>query len=418
VKSSAALRAAIPAVMLLAAACTDRAAEDAPPAEPAAPAATSGTTPGSTASPSAPATPTTIDGVTITPNPESEIRTFSTRQWRTDFTRHTIPFDEIGSGGPGKDGIPAIDEPRFVTPAEAASFLGDAEPVVAVQFGGEARAYPLQILIWHEIVNDTVGGRPVAVTYCPLCNTAIVFSRVFEGEQLDFGTTGNLRFSDLVMYDRQTESWWQQASGEAIVGTHAGRRLDFLPGSIISFADFVSAYPDGTVLSRETGFNRDYGRNPYTGYDTSGDPFLFSGPLDGRLGAMERIVSLVLNGEAVAYPFSVLERELVVNDEVGGRPVVVFFRPGVTSALDASAFANSRDVGAGVAYRREIDGRVLTFEVDGEVFADRETGSRWNVAGQAIGGPLAGRQLEPVVHGNHFWFVWAVFEPETRLYGG
>jgi hypothetical protein len=415
VNRSVVLSAMVPAVVLFAAACSNGAADDTPSAEPT---ATAGAPAPTAATPAPDASTSVENGVMITSNPESAIRTFSTRQWSTDFTRHTVEFSEITSGGPGKDGIPPIDNPRFVSTAEAASFLENAEPVVAIEFGGDARAYPLQILIWHEIVNDTVGDEPVAVTYCPLCNTAIVFSSRFEGEVLDFGTTGNLRFSDLVMYDRQTESWWQQASGEAIVGTHAGKHLDFLPGSIISFGDFVSAFPEGQVLSRETGFSRDYGRNPYTGYDTSRSPFLFDGPQDGRLGAMERIVSLVLNDEAVAYPFTVLEQELVVNDDVGGHAVVVFFKPGVKSALDASAIVDSRDVGAGVAYLRELDGRVLTFEAEGDGFNDLETGSRWNVAGQAVSGPLAGSQLEPIVHGNHFWFVWAVFQPETRIHGG
>jgi Protein of unknown function (DUF3179) len=355
-------------------------------------------------------------GVIITPDPEAEISNFSTSGWSTDFTRHTVPYEEIHRGGPPKDGIPPIDNPKFVSNEEAAGFLAGQEPVALVSLNGEAKAYPLQILIWHEIVNDEIGGEPVAVTYCPLCNTALSFARTFEGGVLDFGTTGNLRFSDLVMYDRQTESWWQQIGGEGIIGEHAGKQLEVVPTSIVSFEDFVAAHPDGLVLSRDTGFEREYGATPYLGYDSSENPFLYGGPEDHRLPATERVVSLTLNDEAAAYPFSVLQEELVVNDDVGGEPVVIFFKPGTTSALDQPLIADSREVGSGVAYSRTVGGMNLTFRADGDDFVDEETGSTWNIAGQATDGRLAGSQLEPLVHANHFWFAWAVFRPDTRIY--
>jgi hypothetical protein len=151
--------------------------------------------------------------------------TFDRAPWRTDFARHSVPLTSILPGGPPPDGIPPIDHPRYVSIAQAARFLAPSEPVIAVQLGGQARAYPLQILIWHEIVNDTLGGVPIAVTYCPLCNSAIVFDRWVVGRTLTFGTTGNLRDSDLVMWDRQTQSWWQQFSGQAMVGTLTGTQL-------------------------------------------------------------------------------------------------------------------------------------------------------------------------------------------------
>lgn len=356
------------------------------------------------------------DGGTGAPGSGDAIRTFSTDGWKTDFSRHTINYDEISSGGPPKDGIPAIDAPKLVSIAEADRFLGAREPVAALELGGEARAYPLQILIWHEIVNDVVGDIPVVATYCPLCNTALAFRRAFDGRVLDFGTTGNLRFSDLVMYDRQTESWWQQIGGEGIAGEYAGRKLETVPTSILSYADFKAAYPGGRVLSRDTGYRRGYGTNPYTGYDTSSSPFLYRGPVDGRLAPMERVVSIVLNDEAAAYPFKLLASERVANDQAGGEPVAVFFKPGTGSALDAENFSESRDVGSGVAFRRTLDGKVLAFRPAGDAFVDEQTGSRWNVAGQAVSGPLSGRQLELLPHANHFWFAWVVFRPDTRIY--
>jgi hypothetical protein len=283
--------------------------------------------------------------------------------------------------------------------------------------GGEARAYPLQILTWHEIVNDEVGGTPVSVTFCPLCNTAIAFDRRLEGRVLDFGTTGNLRHSDLVMWDRQTESWWQQVTGEAIIGELTGQKLTELPAEIVAWEEFRTGHPEGRVLSRETGFSRSYGTNPYVGYDrVDQPPFLFKGPTDGRLPPMERVVAVELGGEAAAYPFALLRRRRVVHDAVGGQAVVVFHKPGTASALDQSRIADSRDVGATGVYRPNVDGRPLTFVWRDEAFVDLETGSRWTLLGQCASGPLAGKQLEPVTHANPFWFAWAAFRPETRVY--
>jgi hypothetical protein len=341
---------------------------------------------------------------------------FSPAGWRTDFTRASVPFDQISSGGPPRDGIPPLDQPRFEPVAQADTWLAPQEPVIHLALGGEARAYPLQILIWHEIVNDTLGGVPVAVTFCPLCNTAIAFDRRLDGRVLDFGTTGNLRHSDLVMWDRQTESWWQQIAGEAIVGELTGRRLTMLPASIVAWADFRQQVPDGRVLSRETGHRRSYGRNPYTGYDrVDQSPFLFQGAPDGRLPPMERVVTVRLGDEAVAYPFSRLREQRVVADTVGGQPVVVFWQAGTVSALDEGEIARSREVGATGVYRPALDGKPLRFRRAADGFVDEATGSRWSVLGRATAGPLAGRQLEPVVHGAHFWFAWAAFKPDTRV---
>ncbi len=337
--------------------------------------------------------------------------------WKTDFSKATVPLGEIQSGGPPRDGIPPIDRPRFIAPGEAAEWLKDVEPVVVYEESGDARAYPLQVLIWHEIVNDTVGGRPVAVTFCPLCNTAIAFDRRLDGVTYDFGTTGNLRYSDLVMWDRQTESWWQQITGEAIVGELAGKRLTPVPAVIASFAQFRAAHPDGKVLSRETGFSRAYGRNPYVGYDdVTSSPFLYVGPSDGRLRPMERVVTVSLNGEDAAYPFSLLEQHGAVHDAVGGRPIVVLHRKGTASALDQGSIPASRDVGSTAVFEPVAAGHALTFRLAGDRLVDAETGSEWNVLGQATAGPLAGQRLTPIVSGTHFWFAWAAFKPQTRVW--
>jgi len=197
-------------------------------------------------------------------------------EWpKTDFSRASVDLNEIMSGGPPKDGIPAIDDPKFVSSEDADGWLDAREPVIVVQYQEHARAYPLQILIYHEIVNDTFRGLPISVTFCPLCNASIVFDRRVNGKLLDFGTTGKLRKSDLVMYDRQTESWWQQFIGTSIVGEYMGTKLNEVPAQIVAYEDFKKAYPSGEILSKKTGHFRPYGRNPYRGYDRIGDqPFL------------------------------------------------------------------------------------------------------------------------------------------------
>ena len=336
---------------------------------------------------------------------------------KTDFDRRTVDLSEIMSGGPPRDGIPAVDLPRYVSTDEAAEWLDPDEPVIAVALGGEARAYPLQILIWHEIANDQLGGTPVSVTFCPLCNSAIVFDRRLDGAVLDFGTTGRLRRSDLVMYDRQTETWWQQLTGTGIVGEHAGRELVRLPAAIVAWRDFRAAHPGATVLSRETGHTRPYGSNPYSGYDSATQPFLLRGAPDPRLPAMERVLHVPAGDAERIYPFGAFAEEPVINDEVGGEPVVVMSRSGTLSVLDRNRIADSRRVPSAAAYSRRIAGRVLEFELREGRIIDSTTGSAWNVLGEAVEGPLAGSRLTPLSRGDHFAFAWLAFHPDADVYG-
>lgn len=351
-------------------------------------------------------------------DPNEEPPAGATTQFNTDFSIHSVPYSEVLSGGPPKDGIPAVDNPKYASIEEANGWLDDLEPVIALQVEGTARAYPIQILMWHEIANDVLGDVPVTVTFCPLCNTGIAFERTLNGEVFDFGTTGRLRFSNLIMYDRQTETWWQQASGEAIAGELTGQQLTFLPASLISWEEFKNIFPEGDVLSRDTGFSRTYGRNPYTGYDNiNSSPFLYRGPdTPDALPAVARVLTVDLGEEAVAYPYSILEEIKVVNDTIDGEDIVVFWEAGTASALDSSSIAEGRDVGTANAFSRLVDGESLTFSFDGENIVDDKTGSVWNILGQAVHGELEGRHLEPVVSVNHFWFSWAAFKPETRIF--
>ena len=347
---------------------------------------------------------------------------FSPRVWKTDFSRHTVPYSEILAGHPKRDGIPPIDNPNFISLASAGDWIGELEPVVVLERNGDAKAYPLQILTWHEIVNDSIGGEPVLVTFCPLCNSALAFERTLNGVVHDFGVSGNLRNSDLIMWDRQTESWWQQLTGEGIVGQLAGAQLTFVPASIVSFADFAETHPDGLVLSRDTGFDRAYGQNPYVGYDrVDQPPFLFDTnvrELDGRLSPKERVAGFNVGDFAAAFPFSILSVERAVNYSLGGKDVAVFFKPGTKSALDGFFIGDSNEIGASGVFEATVDGTKLTFRFENDAIIDNETGSSWNILGKAVEGSMAGAALTPIPHGDHFWFAWGAFNPDTEIYNG
>ena len=352
-----------------------------------------------------------------------ESTSFDIRHWeKTDFCTHSVEYSEIFSGGPPPDGIPPIDNPTFETIESADNWLRDVEPVVLLTIEDDARAYPLQIMTWHEIVNDIVNNVPVVVTFCPLCNTALVFERFeHEGELLTFGTSGNLRHSDLVMYDRQTQSWWQQFSGEGIVGFFTETLLTPVPAAIVSWADFKAKFPEGQVLSIDTGISRPYGQNPYVGYDNIDSyPFLFSGSIPDELRPMDRVVGVVLESEdASAYPFTRLREESVINDVIGETPIVVFWKAGTASALDTQDISSGADVGATGVFEATLDGEVLTFVDNGDgTFSDENTGSTWDIFGQAIAGSLEGQALQSINHHDTFWFAWAAFVPGNTLQDG
>ena len=336
--------------------------------------------------------------------------------WNTDWSKHSIEYHDLLSGGPPRDGIPPIDQPKFIENQLAAQWLKPNDPVIALEINGDARAYPLQILTWHEIVNDVVGEIPVTITFCPLCNSAIVFKRNHQGITYDFGTSGLLRHSDLVMYDRQTESLWQQFTGEAIVGVMTGQQLMMIPSGLIGFEQFQAAYPAGKILSKETGYSREYGRNPYPGYDDiRNNPFLFRDPLDERLPAMARVVTVSDGKYHNAYPVELLEKLGVIHHQLGNQAVVIFHQDGVSSALDTTRIANGDDVGATGVFVPLVGKQELTF-IKERGFVDEQTGSHWNIVGQAILGPLKGKQLERLVHADQFWFSWGAFRPDTLIY--
>jgi hypothetical protein len=322
------------------------------------------------------------------------------------------------------DGIPALTDPPFEAVSDV-DWLTSEEPVIAVEQNGDARAYPLQIMTWHEIVNNTVGGVPVAVTFCPLCNTAYAFHRPeVDGKVTTFGTSGKLYHSNLLMYDRATDSLWPQALGVAATGKLKGTVLSRVPAQTVSWEEFRATFPEGWVLTRDTGHTRNYGENPYPGYDdVDSQPFLFQGEVDGRLAAVERVLGIEGKGAITAFPYFRLEEAaegglVAVNAEVGRTPVMVVWKRGTRSALDATSIAESKDVGAAFAFSRRLDQRVLSFDLVGGKIVDGRTGSAWNIFGRATSGPLEGKKLEPANAHDSFWFDWAAFHPNTQVWEG
>jgi len=260
-------------------------------------------------------------------------------EWpKTDFDSTSVEnWVEILSGGPPKDGIPALNDPAFI-PVMNEADIGDREPVITLEFEGDTpRAYPIRYLTWHEIVNDTVGGIPVAVTFCPLCNSGITFDRRVNGKTLTFGVSGKLRNSDMVMFDRETESWWQQAIGEGIVGDYTGAKLKQLPTWMESWSEFQTRNPQGVVMA-EPDAPRSYGSNPYASYDSSGRPFLYSGELPPHdIPALARVVRV---GER-AWPVDRVRKAGGVS-ETG---LKISWIEGQASALDSRQINKGKEVG-------------------------------------------------------------------------
>lgn len=293
-------------------------------------------------------------------------QTFTTKEIMiTDDTKHSVPLDEILGGGPPKDGIPSIDNPKFVSFSDAGKFLKDSEPGIAFEINGEARFYPFQILVWHEIVNDTVSGQRVLITYCPLCLSGIVFDPVVQGERVEFGTSGKLWNSNLVMYDRKTDSLWSQILGESIVGEMTGTKLTVLPSDQIRFGEWKKLHPNGEVLSRDTGATRFYGQDPYGDYYTTPGTFFPVYKKDGRLPKKEFVLGIVVSGKTKAYWPAAVKKVGSVEDVFEGKTIVA-------------------------KYEQDIDA-IRLFEKKGET-------------------------LERINPFGAFWFSWVAAHPDTELY--
>jgi hypothetical protein len=316
--------------------------------------------------------------------------------------KHIVSLDQIVSGGPPPDGIPSIDSPVFISINEGDKFLADTDKVVGININGDVRAYPLQILVWHEIVNDNIGGLPVAITYCPLCFTNQVFSRTVNNTILEFGTSGKLYNSNLVMYDRSSKSLWSQALGQGIVGKYAGINLQKLPFDLAYWKDWKQLYPQSKVLSKDTGSPRPYGADPYEDYYNSSDILFPISNRDDRLGLKEIVVGLQNDGLTKAYKMQDIEKLKVINDKLSNKSVTLFSSyPLMVRAFDSS-----------------FDGQTFTFQYNftSNNFIDKQTGSQWDFEGISINGPLKGKQLLRLPFDEGYWFEWIAFHPNSKIY--
>ncbi len=335
------------------------------------------------------------------------------------FPATLVDRNEIVPGGPPPDGIPSIDAPQFRTIDQVTELEPD-EAVLVFDHDDEVRIYPVRIMIWHEIVNDVVGGTPVTVTYCPLCNSAVAYERTVSGQVLDFGTSGYLYRSGLVMYDRQTESLWTHFDGRAVVGTLMGEQLEFRSVATVSWQQAVDAHPDALVLAGQPARADRYGENRLIAYDQGDEPLRgwFNIDIPEPIPSMSRVVGVRTSDEQVAIPTDRLSERGVVDVTVGDMDVVVFWQPGLASPLQTRDIAGGDDIGATGVFDRHVDGRLLSFEAIGGGFVDVGTSSTWNIRGRAIAGPLAGTQLREIEHLDTFWFAWVGHHPATRLVEG
>ena len=347
--------------------------------------------------------------------------------WKTDTSKNVIELSEFQVVLPRKS-FPIIDFPDFVSETEGRTMFFEHEPVIAVEIDGRAKAYPLNMLTMHEMTNDTLSGVPILPTYCPLCNASVTYDRRFSvdgrGEILEFEVSGMLRRSDMVMFDRQTETWWQQLMGEGLVGKYAGESLDVVPSLVISVDEFFTRYPDGQILSTSTGTSSEerYGKNPYVHYDSIGNNpygrFFDAADVDDQLPAMERVIDIEMGGERKIYPWTSIANAGVIQDKFDGLDVVFFHQSGTVSVMDAAEISQSRDIGSVTVFSPVLDnGDVLSFHRKRGRIVDKDTGSEWDITGRCISGELEGTELAIIPYGSHFAFAMLAFYPEVEIFG-
>ncbi len=318
----------------------------------------------------------------------------------TNGVKHLIPLDKIKGGGPPKDGIPSIDNPIFAD-IQDSHFMSDSDIIIGLEINGESKAYPLFILVWHEIVNDKVGETPVSVTYCPLCYTNQVFERIIDGQVVEFGTSGKLYNSNLLMYDRLTESYWSQALGMAVKGELSGYQLNLVPFDVITWGDWKTLHPDTLVMTTDTGHIRSYATDPYGSYYTEPRIMFPVEYSDDRMHPKEIILGLNQDEIYKAYKQNDIESSIILNDSIGTTPIML-----------VSLFSqNSR------AFERTLDGQILDFVYVDNKIIDTQSNSEWNYDGFSISGQHEGQQLKRIPIEPGFWFAWVAFHPETLVFG-
>lgn len=319
-----------------------------------------------------------------------------------------IPSNQFVDGGPGKDGIPSLTSPPTVSAAEGDRFLQPTTLVLGVVVNGQARAYPHNILWWHEIVNDVLGGRAITVSYCPLTGSGMAYDPVVDGEALSFGVSGLLFDNNLLLYDRKTQSLWSQMRAQSVCGSLAGRVPPLVPVVQSTWEAWRRMHPETTVVSFDTGHRRNYGQYPYGSYDQVGNTQLLfpQSFTDARRPMKELVLGLTHQGVSRAYPYTALGERAAINDELAGLPVLVVFDRLAQMALP---------------FDRSAGDRTLTFEVVDEgafpfMLRDRESGSLWDLSGLAVSGVMTGQRVAPIATYSAMWFAWAAFHRDTEIY--
>ncbi len=343
-------------------------------------------------------------------------------RWKTDTSLRIIELNEI-KALLDRDVFPVFNDPSFVGKNKGLEIYYEREPVIVIEIEGKSKAYPMNVLTFHELANDRLSDVPILVSYCPLCNSAVVFDRTLLiggiPTELNFGVSGMLRKSDMIMWDKETETWWQQFTGEAIVGKLTYKVLDILPSRIMSLEDYFELYPKGLVLSKSNKENegKTYGSNPYHEYDDlNRTEFRHWPEIDDRLPPTERVVHVTIDGHNKLYPWSVIQKKGVINDEFQDEPLTVFYQSGVVSILDKENIEESKDVGTAMVYLPWIDGKLVSFKKSGSDFIDKQTSSVWNINGECVSGRLKGKKMEMMNHGQHFAFAWLSFYPDSEIY--
>jgi hypothetical protein len=364
-----------------------------------------------------PAGPTGASRVVPTDVPTNHPVQIVAEALRATPDRPLVDVTEITSGGPEPDGIPAIDQPLHLSAAEASKALVDTEQVLLATSGEHALAFPLRSLIQHEIANDILNGVPISATWCPLCNTGVVFDRRVAGTTTTFGVSGTLFGSAMVMYDRATRSLWTQPNGRAVVGARTGAELTILASSLLPWAEVRRGFPNVQVVLSDRG-ELSSATNPYEGYDSSDSPFLFRGRLDPRLPPFERVAGVSFGGQSQAWSFGFLAERRALSAVVGGQALLVLWAKGTSSPLDDGDVRQGREIGSSAVYDPRLGDRSLTLVPETSGFRDRETGTTWSLSGRALIGPLAGEQLRRLPSQDAFWFAWAAFNPTTTLVTG
>lgn len=345
--------------------------------------------------------------------------------WQTDTSKRTIELSDLTIAAP-KDELQALNYPKFITRNDRHNHFFEHEPVIVITQEGRAKAYPLSLLTPFELANDSFGGEELMITYCPMCNAAVVFNRRVnengEAHLLNFGISGILMHNDMVMYDKNTESWWEQLMGTAVAGKLAGTTMEFMPSMLISVKDYFDRFPDGLIMSPEgvklvkSHHHRAFHHMEHDSSHLESTYYLPE-KTDPRLPPLERVLDIHIDDHITIYPYHVLAKEQVLNQEFDGISFSIFYHGETVSVLDEDKLAKSKHVGSATAFRTKVDGQVLTFKKEGEYFKDDQTGSIWDITGYCREGEKKGKQLWLMPHSNHFAFAYLAFFPESEIYG-